>query len=547
MKKIFAFFSKYLFTNISVDFAYLFFKKEGRVLMGKNFSNFIFLLIIFLITFFALGFAKGSLRYLNEKMNDPFIKWVSIDIPYVQADELPEIMRQLKEDTLAKKKYKYRSVTGYRSFSLRFWDVRKNDAASEDMKGRTIDLGNPMLKVILKDSNLIYGREFLQERELGLIVTSKLLKKLGYEHKSPYLIMAFPDKSTTEDKFREVPLPIIAVVRELPGKNDFFATTYFFQQRQMALTTYNPFDPTLPPGIAFLTIEKDKRAHELKDKIKQLLKEDPKYNHLAPIVDIQPYDYSFFPCYQINVGIKPDTSVALRDRIYHALANDKKIRGFSFTRYADYTTTVTMDSVANFWLDKLVVEFTSLDKLKDFNDYLQATHKMRIDMGQVKALENYNFISNLTQIISIILMIFSVLSIILFLTNLLRNHLDRIKMNIGTFKAFGIHHRSLEKIYLSIIFSVILIAIVISYVVNMTVGSMGAVRLVLILFKSPMEAGENYFDLVNQWTITSLILILVASYFALKHTTRKIFTQSPGDLIYDRQDSGTDRKAHKEK
>jgi len=47
------------------EFVFIFFKKEGKALLGKGLANFWFLIIIFILTFLAIGFANGSLKYLS--------------------------------------------------------------------------------------------------------------------------------------------------------------------------------------------------------------------------------------------------------------------------------------------------------------------------------------------------------------------------------------------------------------------------------------------------------------------------------------------------
>jgi hypothetical protein len=538
MKTIIKFFSKKLFSDLSADFSFLFIRKEGKVLLGKKYSNFFFLLIIFIITFFALGFAKGSLRYLYEKMNDPFLKWVSIDIPYSQADVIPNIIKQLSEDKEAQQNYHYQDVTGYRLFTLSFFSKKKK--GEFPYLGRTIEPGNSLLNVVLKDSNCIYAREFTDPHDIGLIVTTKLLKELGYELRPSFILMGLPDKH--KDKVYQVPIPVIAVVKELPGLTEFFSTSFFYQQRQQPLSIYNPFDPTITPHVELVTSEKKKAAYKLKDELERFFTNNDRFKKYNPMVFIKPYELSFFPCYQLTVAIEPDTSLTLRDEIYAAMMEEKSIRSHQFYRYSDYTTKFTNDDVKMLGIDRLTVQFLRLDKLMDFKQFLSQKHEIRMEMGQVETLENYNFISNLTEIISVILIIFSIITIILFISNLLKNHLERIKMNIGTFKAFGMHHKSLEKIYLSIIFCFVFSTMIVSYLINAVIGGVGGVRLVLLLFGSPIEAGENYFDLFNYWTVVSVFFILMASYFALKYTAHNVFKQTPGDLIYDRQELDNRKK-----
>jgi len=67
--------------NIHKDFKKIFYKNEGVELNGKKRFNFWILFSILTITFIAIGFAAGSLKYLKKKMDDPYINWFNVDLP----------------------------------------------------------------------------------------------------------------------------------------------------------------------------------------------------------------------------------------------------------------------------------------------------------------------------------------------------------------------------------------------------------------------------------------------------------------------------------
>jgi hypothetical protein len=107
-------------------------------------------------------------------------------------------------------------------------------------------------------------------------------------------------------------------------------------------------------------------------------------------------------------------------------------------------------------------------------------------------------------------------------------------MNIGTFKAFGLDNASLESIYMTIIFIFVFTAMVCAFLISWGLGSIGGARMFLYLISHQIEKEQNYFDLLNYWSLISIFLITFTSYLVLKYTTRNIFRHTPGDLIYDR-------------
>jgi hypothetical protein len=183
--------------------------------------------------------------------------------------------------------------------------------------------------------------------------------------------------------------------------------------------------------------------------------------------------------------------------------------------------------------DRIAVDI-DLDGIKEFKTFLFKKYEIDIDMAQVESLENYNFVTKLTRIICIILMIFSILSICLFISNLLKNHLEKIKMNIGTFLAFGINDQSLERIYLSIIYLVLIISMLIGLATAWLIGYLGTIRYILLALNIKLEENETYFQQFTEWTFVLIGFVLIISYLVIKKITNRIFKQTPGDLLYDR-------------
>jgi len=108
-------------------------------------------------------------------------------------------------------------------------------------------------------------------------------------------------------------------------------------------------------------------------------------------------------------------------------------------------------------------------------------------------------------------------------------------MNIGTFKAFGLDTSTLHKIYLKVIYSVVLSAMAIAMMISLIFGKIGGMRLFLKLFGTDnLEKGEDYFKLFEFWTVLSIVLILLISFIVLSITAKRILRKTPGDLIYNR-------------
>ena len=519
-----------LFFGISLrkEFVSLFCQKEGRALLGKGFSNFWFLIIIFFLTFFAIGFANGSLEYLGEKMDDPFFKWLNIKVPYLKRAESEMIINKLHSDIEAKRDFHYNNVIGYNFLTLHFFN-KWNDEIIKSAYGRTFRLDDPLLEKITEDY-LIRGRAFQDKNDIGLIVTEKMLVKLNYSVDDTYICMAYGDQ---ED--RRVPLPIIAVVKELPAMTDFICTPYFFNQKEKPLATGNPFLPSDQRGISLLVFENKKSAEKLGIELQELIDTDTLLKQYKLYV-APPLSNSLFdpPCFDIKITWVKDDSMKIRDTIFQKIKQGGQLNKLDYIRYYDYSTRFTDHNITN-QFHRFAVEFISLDNIDGFQTYLAERHKIDFDMAKRESRENYNFISKLTRIISIILMVFSILSICLFISNLLRNHLEKIGKNIGTFLAFGIDSHSLERIYLSIIYTVLVAAMIIGMLISWVIGSIGSIRFVLRVLGIALEENETYFSQFTWWTIILIGIMMVICFLVIKQITNTIFKQTPGDLLYDRE------------
>ncbi|MEO1451199.1 MAG: ABC transporter permease, partial [Bacteroidota bacterium] len=184
--------------------------------------------------------------------------------------------------------------------------------------------------------------------------------------------------------------------------------------------------------------------------------------------------------------------------------------------------------------DYLAVNFVNTSSVRNFKDYLKEEFDLDIDMAQIEAKENFSFVTRLTRIISLVLIGLSVLSICLFVSSIFRRHLDKIRRNIGTFKAFGLDNGTLMQTYLVLINVFIGISMAGGLLLAWIFGALGGIRLILRLTQNKIEAGESYFQLGNVWTLIAIGAVLLISFLVLYLTANKILRRSPGDLIYDR-------------
>lgn len=516
---------------IHKDFNTLFNKKERITLLGKNYINLWTLVIILFVTFIAIGFANGSLSYLGKKMTDPYVNWLNIRLDGASSENSKLIIDNCNVDSI-RTNYDIISTEGYNIFWLDISDFENKEMVRTE-KGRTIELNDTLLSRIIAECK--YGDGFESEYDFGLIVTKELLSKYNYPKNTKFIYHNFSYKGFNGDTLRNIAIPILGVTDFLPGKTQFISLPFFYYNRmKSASLVRNPFIPDDEKSLLLFVDAKEDKASKLSNKILEFLLADSYYGKFSPYNDVIE-NMSFENYYNIKITFEPaPDNIYFIDFLYnYLLENDVISIGKNIIRL--YGVEGRMSTKLSSEHHAIAINFKELGKIRSFAEFMAKENGIEIDIAQVEAKENYSFITRLTKIISLILIGFSILSICLFLSNLLRNHLENIRMNIGTFKAFGLDSLTLQKIYLKVIYSVVLSAMGIAIIAGWLFGKIGGMRLFLKMFGSEnLEKGEDYFQLFDFWTLLSIVLILLISFIVLNFTARRILRKSPGDLIYNR-------------
>lgn len=116
----------------------------------------------------------------------------------------------------------------------------------------------------------------------------------------------------------------------------------------------------------------------------------------------------------------------------------------------------------------------------------------------------------------------------MFIVNMLQSYFQKVKRNIGTFKAFGMNSESLIWVYSLIITFILLTAIALALVI-----AYGAQWLLPHL--GCLKDGEfNYLSLWSAKTVWSIVIVVVANLVTVRFVMSRLLNSTPGDLIYDR-------------
>ena len=520
-------------------FRRLFFRKEGRALAGKFKLNYVLLSSLFVLTFLAIGFANGSLDYLDKKMNNAFVNWLTVSIPWSRSD-VDEVLRELNQDDI-KKKFNIIAASGYSEQPVSYFNKTENKFLRT--KCRSFQPGkDQLLKDILEPYNRIIGDSaFSGIEDFGLVVTKRFMDDFGYDEDDPFIIMEHEIMDTTTNEWIHipVPVPVRAVVKEIPGKIQVAFTDYY--RNAYNQLTDNPFDITKVRKMNFVFVGDKTTADECAAKMKLFFQSEMAFRKYDPEVQ-NPivHQASYADGYDIIITFWPEP-----ESFIEAAEIAKQLRESEFMKpYTDRLRlqydfgTFSGDTEVRKDFSLVSINFSSLDMVREFSKYMLTRFNedgdrslIEVDIGRVKEKENLNFLSKIATVISWLVILFAAMSTSLFVFNMLRSHLNKVKMNIGTFMAFGLSNGISRRIYFLIIIRFVLIALFLGCLMAFAIG-----YALNLLFHRVLviEEGFNYFVLMHKLSYFTVIIIVFTVVIVSWLTIKKILNKTPGDLIYNR-------------
>ena len=503
--------------------------REGKEVLGKNGSNLWILTIVLIATFLSIAFSEGSRIYLRYKMVDPFTNW--IDIPVV-GDKVKHdaFINDLKSPDI-QRKFGFCDVHGDRE---EYYDMQLD----KYLRCRHFtNIKSPLIKKILENSNLVKNCVIdstkLSNKSLGLIVTAKTLKKLLGVETLDTIPSFIYYKAYNQDadtlglklqggKFLQIPLPLLAVVRRLPNNVDMMGTNYLSEQPNN--DKQYPFDfNSHPDYISTLRyfVKGDIDIDSLTLKVRGLFPDS-----VSPYIrcieenneQMVPWHPGKFIKVDFGQNIPSYSSfqwLAYNDSILKECRNMDRVFFYETSR---------RETIPDKYIS---IMFDNLEKIRDFENYASSKHQIQIDMSLVASRENFDAVTVIARILSSAMVIFSIVCIIMFLVNMLQGYFQKVKRNLGTFKAFGMNTRELTLVYIFILITIVMVAVIMALLI--TWGIQGSLHVLGI-----EKEGFNYLSLWNPTTYVATTVILASTIVTVIIVMKRLLSQTPGDLIYDR-------------
>lgn len=475
------------------NFENFFFRKELLQISGRGMKVFFLLCGLLLLSYLALNIGITSYSLLKDRMDDPFTNWVELPI----GSQMKQTRDAIRNDfAQGNDSFFIEGVDFYSRFYLDFAKNRSN--SSIDFKGLTIEPESDLFKEVINKSATHINRDI--EFPCAIVVTEKLLIQLQYDPDRPpaYLVQYFDD----------IPLviPIYAVVEKLPKNTDWAMPPSFFRVLTLDLE-----------GSGFVLLSNKQFKFSVispleGDSLQQLLEEK----------------------YRLQVNKVEKTTDGFTNEFYTVILEFASGRTTaSFIKTINQTIDPNVfayapsncveaysDSDDQFYL---AFQFSKLERIRDFQDFVEQKYKVELNMEQVIMKENFAVVANFALFLIFMLIFFSCISIIFFLMNVANNHIDKISKTLGTLKANGVSNAFLMRVYLKA-FGALLAA---AYAVTILAS-------ILVFLLDSFFLRTEMISLFSWEASVILLSIGVVNLLVIWKTIEKKLKKSPGDLVYGR-------------
>ena len=506
-------------TQDDLSFRSILLRNEFRALKGKNNSTVVYLLVILSITFFAFGFAESMLTYQRKLSADPFSNWVNLDFHSGTKDSLRALHGKIMNDSFRERFH----IRGAYFYNKGMVPVRSSGQSGQAAlyEARTIDPGGGLALDLLKTG--VIARYFPDSIDNafafepnGVIVSSKLIDDTGLNPRT----LSFIQVKTPPGDF--VPVPVLAVVRELPDLSDLVYTNLFYCK-----TMNDGFYDRENPFYRLFVENMD--TVEILNVLTELVTAFDIRDPLAVETAVLKTGNHAVQTWKIEIGEQKNQMPA--DAMDRKVSRLESLRNHHYGRYFKLSDDTACD-YASFFHDHLAIEFNELAKIRGFAQYLDKELRLQLNLEELSRRENYLFSGGIAAGAIILLMIISVMTVSMYLSGVIRNHLNGIKKNLGNFLAFGVKNSTLTWVYILVSVRILATAMVPAYIVASVFGELFEKHLLYSILA--VDSKQDYFSLVNPWFAAFLIILPGVATLRTFISVRKILRYTPGDLVYER-------------
>lgn len=517
----------------------MFFRNEFGAMYSGSLRKRLTLPLFVFLALLGVTFSTSGLRYLEDKMRDPYVKWIEFPVTYKmeRGNAYETIKDTLSSWSSRNEKYLF-DFTGYYRGSMEFFG---ENGLSPYVVGRTIDpfSDKPLLERILEpDMVVIDHRQTLLQRydgneeymwRRGLVLTEEVYRKLFPETSPPQVVAKYGYTLCPS-------YDVIAVVKRLPGKSGFLCTHSMYWSvradndvsdlRSEAHTDTLSILVSLAAArmaLSDLDIARLEAVNGVVSVKAQPLSDDALASHdtrlsvkLNGRYDLETRKNTFR---EIELGLRG--------------LNPAYVERLNFKNHHNVMEVQAIGSAENMY-NQFTLGFDRLDSIRVFSNAMYNVLEVELDLNRVESLENYRLVSVLTKTLGTLLLFFALISVIIFIFNLVSSHLENIKGNLGTFRAFGLTKAFLFKAYLRIVFSVLTLSVIGSLAVMAIISYSGLASFMLSLLKYDDDLVQTKLEVFNPWVVFLILALYTSGYLVTRSSVMRILNHAPGDLIYGR-------------
>ena len=506
-----------------ISFRSLMIHNEYKALKGKYHSTTGYLFVILFIAFLAFGFAKSTLDCQQKLSADPFSNWINFNYHSGTRDSLLSLNEKTRSE-IFREKFHIRGAYFYNRGMVSVAAISPG-ILPLSYEARTIDPRSDVVKDLLKTG--VCAKYFPDSVENGfdcepngVVISKKLLDDTGLDKRTLSFIGM---KSPVGDL---VPVPVLAVVNELPDQADIVYTSLFycktmnegFYDRQNSCFTI--FVENMDTSAILRVLKELYVAFEIRD---------PSAVQTTRLKTLNTAVMNW----KIEIGKQENgLPVSLMNKRMNSMV---ALKNHHFGRYYTLSKDTSCDNSA-FFHDYLAVEFKDLEKISSFSAYLTEKLRLQINLEVLSDRENFLYTGNLALGSIILLMFLSITSVSIYLSGVIRNHLLKIKKSLGNFLAFGVKNTTLTWLYIRVTLKILATALFPALALAWACGELFEKYLLgKFLVMNPRQ---DYFSLTNSWFAIFLLLILCVAVLRTFISVTKILKHTPGDLIYERDCRG---------
>lgn len=517
----------------------LFFRNELAAMTAGSWRKKLTLPAFVFLALLGVTFSISGLDYLELKMSDPYVKWVDfpISMDVERSGRYPVIIDSLTSWASKERKH-LTGFTGYYRESLEFYGAER---LSPYTICRTIDpiKDSLLLNRILHPDQIVmdnrphfldeYGGDADYMWRKGIVLSEDLYQQL------------FGDKQSLEviGKRGYTMFPcfdVLAVVKRLPGRRTGFMCTH-----SLMWSLANPEESKLRNDAYVDTVSILLDRSNLEG-VTSVIEQNSQLPSSIEVESIELLDYksnALSHSQRAVIYLSDELDFERRKSFFKDLEKGLRKWNPAFHEEFDYRSHKEIMEIYELGKEKemfnyLSLGFEKLDSIRPFSTEMLSELKIELDLNRVESLENYRMVSLLTKSLGALLLFFALISIVIFVFNLVTSHLESIKGNLGTFRAFGLTKQFLVQAYLRIVFSVLTVSIGSSLLLLVVIGYSGILNSTIRMLTFDAELSGMTINFTNLWVVFLIIALYTSAYIVTRLSVNRILSHSPGDLIYGR-------------